>query len=99
MLVSARRNAAAVSLALAVLLGHVTDRTTGQALPGIAVSAGKAHAKTDANGNFRLAGLKPGSLTVTLTSDDVPPQDFPVSVGAKTHRDFTVCSITLDYHC
>jgi outer membrane receptor for ferrienterochelin and colicins len=99
-MLSAAYRHAAVPLAFALLLGHVTDRTTGQALPGIAVSAGGAHAKTDAAGNFRLVGVKPGRLTVTLSSDDVPPQDFPVTVGkTKTKSDFSVCSITLDYHC
>ncbi len=91
---------ALVALAVAVLVGHVTDRTTGQPLAGVEVRVGNAHAKTNGDGAYRLAGVKPGQAAVTLESDDVPPQQFTIRVGAgTTKRDFTACSITLDYRC
>ncbi len=87
-------------LLLAVLVGTVTDRITGQPLPGVTVTAGPVHATTHADGSYRLDGLKPGRVTVTVTSDDVPPQAFPVTVGpATTRANLRACSRTLDYNC
>jgi hypothetical protein len=88
------------ALLLAVLVGTVSDRTTGQPLPGVRVSAGAAHATSRADGGFRLTGVKPGSATLSVESDDVPPQSFMVMVGKTTSRaDLRVCSTTLDYNC
>ena len=85
---------------LAVLLGTVADRTTSQPLPGVTVSSGAVHATTRADGTFRLAGLKPGRATLSLSSDDVPPQRFPVTIGKTTsHVALRACSTTLDYNC
>jgi hypothetical protein len=85
---------------LAVLLGSVADRTTGQPLPGVHVSLGTAHTTSRADGSFRLSGLKPGRATLSVSSDDVPPQRFPVTIGpATTRADLRVCSTTLDYNC
>jgi hypothetical protein len=87
-------------LALAILVGSVLDRTTGQPLPGVAIVAGNVHATSHADGSFRLTNLKPGALTLSLTSDDVPPQTVTVTVGNSTTRhDVRVCSTTLDYNC
>jgi hypothetical protein len=37
---------------------------------------------------------------VSVSSDDVPPQHFSVTIGsATTHANLTVCSTTLDYNC
>jgi hypothetical protein len=86
--------------ALAVLVGNLGDRTTGQPLAGVLVTLGKAHATSHADGSFRLTGLKPGRATLSVSSDDVPPQQFPVTVGATTtHVNLRVCSTTLDYNC
>lgn len=91
---------APIAFALAVLLGSVADRTTGQPLPGVSVIFGSAHATTRADGSFRLVGVKPGHGTLTVESDDVPPQHVPITVGAKPARvDLRVCSTTLDYNC
>jgi Carboxypeptidase regulatory-like domain len=88
------------SWAFAVLIGTVSDRTTSQPLPGVTVSAGAVHATSRADGTFRLTGLKPGRATLSVSSDDVPPQQFPVTVGNTTsHVDLRVCSTTLDYNC
>jgi hypothetical protein len=83
-----------------VLLGTISDRTTGQPLAGVDVSLGAAHAKTHDDGSFRLSGLKPGRSTLLVSSDDVPPQRFPVTVGAAATRvQLRACSTTLDYNC
>jgi hypothetical protein len=99
----ARRFAACLAsnlFAFAVLIGTLTDHTTGQPLPGVIVELGKVRATTHADGTFRLNGVKPGHATLSVSSADVPPQTFPVSVGATTsHVALRVCSTTLDYNC
>lgn len=88
------------AVALAIVTGQVTDRTTGQPMPGVRVAIGSAQTKTGADGTYRLAGVRPGARVVNAFSDDVPPQSFTVTVGKGTvHRSFAVCSITLDYSC
>jgi protocatechuate 3,4-dioxygenase beta subunit len=102
---SPARYAPFAALLLALLVGHVTDKTTGQPLPGLDVQVGGAHpvhAKTDAEGAYRVAGLKPGQYDVTISSDDVPPLTSHVTIGAneKQHTlDVVACSVTLDYSC
>jgi hypothetical protein len=86
--------------AFAVLIGTLTDRTTGQPMPGVVVTLGNVRATSHADGTFRLNGVKPGHATLSVSSDDVPPQTFPVTVGASTsHVALRVCSTTLDYNC
>jgi hypothetical protein len=86
--------------ALAVLVGNLGDRTTGQPLSGVVVTLGSVRATSHADGSFRLAGVKPGRATLSISSDDVPPQHFPVTVGTTTtHVNLRVCSTTLDYNC
>lgn len=92
------------SLAFALLLGHITDRTTGQPLRGVHVAVESTHAAphavTDAHGRFRLAGVRPGTVTLRYFSDDVPPQTLTVDVhGSKQAISITACSTTLDYSC
>ncbi len=87
-------------LAFAVLIGTVTDRTTGQPMPNVTVTVGAAHATSRPDGTYRLTGVKPGKTSVTASSNDAPPQRFPVTVGnATTHLDLVLCSVTLDYNC
>jgi hypothetical protein len=87
-------------LMFAVLIGTISDRTTGQPMPGVTISLGAAHTTSHADGTYKLAGLKPGHATVSVSSDDVPPQRLPVTVGPATSRaDLRVCSTTLDYNC
>ena len=93
---------ACITLAIAILLGHVTDATTGQPLPGVhvRVSGAKATVKTNASGAYRLVGIKPGAHILTIVSDDVPTQHRRVTVRATTTvLDITACSTTLDYSC
>jgi protocatechuate 3,4-dioxygenase beta subunit len=97
---SADRASHAFALVAAILVGTVSDRTTGQPLPGVTVSIGAAHAVTHADGTYRLAGVKTGAATLNAESDDVPPQHFTVKVGKTSSRaDLRVCSTTLDYNC
>ncbi len=88
------------AFAAAVLMGHVTDATTGQPLVGVMVTAGTVSKKTDARGAFVLRGLATKTYDMTLQSDDVPVVHRSVRVGSGTNRhDFTACSTTLDYGC
>jgi cytochrome c556 len=90
-----RRAFRAAGLLAALLIGIVSDRTTGQPLPGVTVSIGAIHAVTRADGSFKLAGVKAGRATLNAESDDVPPQHFPVTVGkASSRADLRVCSTT-----
>lgn len=98
------RLAPIATLVLAVLVGHITDKTTGQPLPGVEVlvtGAHSAHAYTKADGSYRLAPLPAGKYLVTLSSDDVPTQLFHVTIGSGKQQtlDLVACSITLDYSC
>lgn len=93
---------AGAALALAVLVGHVTDKTTGQALPNVTIALGSHRATTDERGAYRLTGLAPGRYTLTATSSDVPPQHRSAIVknqSAPTTLDLVLCSTTLDYGC
>ena len=86
--------------AFAVLIGNLTDRTTGQPLGGVHVTLGTASTTSRADGSFRLKGLKPGHATLRVSSDDVPPQQFSVTIGkATSHANLRLCSTTLDYNC
>jgi Carboxypeptidase regulatory-like domain len=97
----ANRFSLVAALALAVLAGTISDRTTGQPMPGVTVTLGAVHATSKADGSYRLAGVKPGHATLTVSSDDVPPQHLPVTIGtaATSRADLRVCSTTLDYNC
>jgi protocatechuate 3,4-dioxygenase beta subunit len=97
---------ASIALAVTVLTGQVTDKTTGQPLPGVQVLL-TAHGKkagsgyTNADGHYRIRKLTAGTYDVTLSSDDVPTQAFHVRIGTKPAQTANVvaCSITLDYSC
>jgi Carboxypeptidase regulatory-like domain len=88
------------ALAFAILIGTISDRTTGQPMPGVTVTFGAAHAVSHADGTYKLTGVKPGRGSLGVSSDDVPPQHFAVTAGSGTSRaDLRVCSTTLDYNC
>lgn len=87
------------ALAFAIVVGTISDRTTGQPLGGVTVSSGAAHAVSHADGSFRFVVPKAGRIVVSVSSDDVPPQQFPVTAGSKTPARLRVCSTTLDYNC
>ncbi len=97
---------ASFALAVTVLTGQVTDKTTGQPLPGVQVlltAHGKkaASAYTNVDGRYRIGKLVAGTYEVTLSSDDVPAQSFHVGIGTKPKQtaNFVACSVTLDYSC
>ncbi|MGH7708874.1 MAG: carboxypeptidase-like regulatory domain-containing protein [Vulcanimicrobiaceae bacterium] len=94
------------TIAFAVVFGSIADRTTGQPLTGVHVTATGANHRTiravsNAAGHYVLRGVAPGAYSVTVSSDDVPPQRFSVNVGKapKQRFDMTACSTTLDYGC
>ncbi len=92
------------ALALTLLLGQVTDRTTGQPLRGVHVQLRNGRtmlrAVTNGDGQFRLAGVRPGARTLRYWSADVPPENFPITVrGTRQNVNITACSTTLDYSC
>jgi protocatechuate 3,4-dioxygenase beta subunit len=91
---------AVASVALAVLVGHVTDATTGQPLTNVTIAIGSHKTTTDAHGDYRLGGLAPGPYTVTASSKDVPLQHRGVNVKQSTQTlNLVLCSTTLDYSC
>lgn len=82
------------------LLGTIVDKTTGQPLVGVHVSAAGKRATSDTHGNFRISGLREGRSTLTYSSHDVPQQTVHVLLSGRTvHLRFPACSITLDYQC
>ncbi len=94
------RYALAPTLAMAVVMGQVHDRTTGQPLAHVKVTLGSSHTTTDGAGRFTFRNVKPGSPQLTLESDDVPQKRITVHIGtANVHLDVEACSTTLDYNC
>lgn len=93
----------AAAAALTLFVGHITDKTTGQPLIGVHISA-TAHDKhytatTNAHGLFHLA-LPGGHYQLRLSSSDVPPQMQDVTVSGKRQSiTLQACSTTLDYAC
>lgn len=89
---------------LAVLTGTVTDKTTGQPLQGVTVTATAGsqtlRARTDAEGHFVLKHVANGDYKLHLSSRDVPSQTVDVQVrGTSAHVSLKACSMTLDYSC
>jgi hypothetical protein len=96
------RFAAVATLALAVLVGRVTDATTGQPIPNVTITIGTRHTTTDRRGAYRLGGLTPGHYTLSASSNDVPAQHRSVVIkeeDAQMTLDLVLCSTTLDYSC
>jgi hypothetical protein len=93
-----------LAAAFTLLFGQLTDRTTGQPLPGVRIVLThghmQRHATTGSNGDFRLDGLRPGRYRLRYSSADVPPQSMKVTIhGTRQELDITACSATLDYSC
>jgi CarboxypepD_reg-like domain len=93
-----------MTITLAVLIGTITDKTTGQPLEGITVTttAGShtLQTRTDTAGHFMLRGIGNGTYTLHFSSRDVPAQSAQVRAqGASTHVTLEACSTTLDYTC
>jgi Carboxypeptidase regulatory-like domain len=88
-----------LAIALVIVAGSISDRTTSQPLPGVTVTIGAAHTVSRADGSFRLSVAKAGAAVVSVSSDDVPPQQFNVKLAPPAHVNLRVCSTTLDYNC
>lgn len=89
---------------LAVLIGTITDKTTGQPLEHVTVTttAGShtLRTRTDSAGRFVFRQIGDGNYTLHFSSHDVPDQTSQVRVrGASTHVMLQACSMTLDYSC
>jgi protocatechuate 3,4-dioxygenase beta subunit len=87
-----------------LLLGQITDKTTGQPLAGVHVEVAQGsailHAVTGTDGRFHLNGVRPGPHTIRYSSDDVPPGSIKIEVRSKNAPvHITACSTTLDYSC
>ncbi len=93
-----------VAAVFAVLSGTITDKTTGQPLEGVTVTATAGshtlRARTDSDGHFALSKIADGDYALHLSSRDVPAQTVHVHVrGTATHVTLKACSMTLDYSC
>jgi protocatechuate 3,4-dioxygenase beta subunit len=96
--------ALSTACALTILVGQITDRTTGQPLRGVQVQVRQGtstlRAVSDESGRFTLSGVHPGVHVVRYGSNDVPPARVSVSVhGTKQLLHIKACSTTLDYSC
>jgi protocatechuate 3,4-dioxygenase beta subunit len=102
---AANRLRSILLIAVTIVTGQIVDRTTGQPLTGVDVGVAGgpkvAPARTNDAGKYTLHGVAPGKYTLTLSSDDVPPQTFTLVVKAAKTQQFnlTACSTTLDYSC
>lgn len=98
-----RLRATLTAAALALLIGQITDATTGQPLTHVTVELSGAHPRvttTDTSGAYRFLSVAPGRYQLTIHSRDVPPVSRRVTVHrAKTTLNITACSTTLDYSC
>lgn len=90
-------------MALALLVGQITDATTGQPLSRVTVTLSGRYQRlttTNASGEYRFGAVTPGHYTLRLISHDVPPVAKRVTVHAGTTTiNLTACSTTLDYSC
>ncbi|MDH2910914.1 MAG: hypothetical protein HKL92_00120 [Candidatus Eremiobacteraeota bacterium] len=91
------------ALAFALLVGRITDQTTGQPLEGLRVSAvGPTHSsvRTDADGRYVLRNLHPGRYTIVVRGKGVPTVRAGITVSDRTlKKNFVVCNVALDYSC
>ncbi len=99
-----RRSLAPIAaLALAMLVGRVTDRTTGQSLAGLNVTTiGPTHAvaRTGADGRYMFRHLRPGKYTLVIRGKGVPTVRTRISLaGRTTTKNVVVCNVALDYSC
>lgn len=98
-----RLGSLAAAVALTILIGQVTDKTTGQPLVGVQITgsthAGRFAATTNQHGFFHV-NLPPGHYRFHLSSSDVPPQQHDVVIkGRRQSLTLQACSTTLDYSC
>jgi hypothetical protein len=73
--------------------GTVTDNVTHAAVVGATVSYSGGSTTTDGGGNYTLAGIAPGSYTVTAAATGYTTQNAPgvaVTAGVTTTKDFAL---------
>jgi protocatechuate 3,4-dioxygenase beta subunit len=92
------------ALCFVLLVGQITDKTTGQPLAGVRVEVARGSSVvrtvTGSDGRFQLRGVRPGPQALRYSSDDVPPGTVKIIVRAKNEPlHITACSTTLDYSC
>ena len=74
------------------IIGRVTDKAHNS-LPGASVAIANGTGVTsDLNGNFRIANLKPGTYTVTISYVGFQPvtQTITIGSGDEKHADFVM---------
>ncbi len=91
------------ALALVILVGRITDRTTGQSLAGLEITAnGPSHARarTDADGRYIFRSLRPGRYLIDVRGKGVPTVAKHIVLhDGKVTENITVCNVALDYSC
>jgi hypothetical protein len=72
--------------------GRVTRESSDEPIAGAGVVLGQATAVTDADGNFRLTGLPPGTYLLRVTGPGFLPHetDIDVAPGASVIRDVSL---------
>lgn len=101
---TSRIPAACAALLFTLLVGQISDRTTGQPLAGVHVvlHSGRSTRRvlSDVHGRFRLVDVRSGRYRLRYWSNDVPPQSLLLRVrGARQRVRIAACSTTLDYRC
>ncbi len=95
--------AVCAAIAFVVLVGRITDRTTGQSLSRLTVTlTGPSHAstRTGPDGRYRLRRLRPGLYRLVIRGKGVPTVRTQIKLeGREVTKDFVVCNIALDYSC
>ena len=92
------------ALVLATFSGRVIDEGNLRALDGVRVQIdgpSSAEATTDKTGHVTLTNLKPGPYTITTDSQQVPVQQFHITLvnNRTTVMEMRVCSTRYDAHC
>lgn|GEM_PF-2501790 len=95
--------APSAALAFAILVGQVSDRTTGQPLGGLRVSSigpTRTSVRTNADGHYLLRNLRPGRYTILIRGKGVPTVRARITLSDRRQRkNFVVCNVALDYSC
>ncbi|MBI5766726.1 MAG: TonB-dependent receptor [Verrucomicrobia bacterium] len=88
--------AVAQPTATSTLTGRVQNKAAGLALENarVTIAGTSREAFTDAFGEYRLTGLPPGNVTLTVFSTGLAPQTVTVSLaaGETVQRDFALLS-------
>ncbi len=69
------------------LSGRAMDASSGEFLPRVRVVAGQQRTISDETGHYRVEGLCPGKLTVSVTRADYQPRKWSVDVSQTPSLD------------